>query len=328
MKDLYFDNNYGKLYEKAENGRQEIFKFEDENGVISNQFIKREVPYKVDGKTYFDLVSPYGYGGPVIEKLEGNKERLIKDFEIAFSDYCEKNNVICEFVRFHPLVKNYIDFESVYNPIYMRKTLVTNLKDYDDPVQMEFSKSARKNIRQAINKGVYYDIIESPKDLKEFKTIYYATMDRNNADDYYYFDDEYFENIIKYFGDNLILINAIFEGKTIASGIYFTYNKVIHIHLSGTLSEFLYLSPAYILRYALTIWGKKNGYELIHHGGGRSNDENDGLYLFKKNFAKNEDRDFYIGKKIWNNKIYDEICELSGTDKNEKYFPAYRKVQK
>ena len=59
MKDLYFDNNYGKLYEKAENGRQEIFKFEDENGVISNQFIKREVPYKVDGKTVYAI----GYSG-------------------------------------------------------------------------------------------------------------------------------------------------------------------------------------------------------------------------------------------------------------------------
>lgn len=325
MKDFYFDNNYGKLYEKAENGKQEIFKFENENGVVSNQIIKREIPYKVDEKTFFDLVTPYGYGGPVIEKLIGNKELLLKEFEKSFSEYCEINNVVCEFVRFHPLVKNYIDFETIYNPIYMRKTLITNLK-YDDPVQIEFSKSARKNIRQALNKGVYYEIIESPDDLKEFESIYYATMDRNNATDYYYFDDEYFKNIIKYFGKNLVLINAKYEGKTIASGIYFTYDKVIHIHLSGTLSEYLYLSPAYVLRYALTIWGKENGYELIHHGSGRSNDENDGLYLFKKNFAKNEYRDFYIGKKIWNDKVYDEICKLSGVDKNEAFFPAYRKV--
>ena len=34
--DLYFDKNYGKLYEKADQGKQEIFVYEDENGKITN----------------------------------------------------------------------------------------------------------------------------------------------------------------------------------------------------------------------------------------------------------------------------------------------------
>ena len=39
--DLYFDKNYGKLYEKAEKGKAKIFKFENELGKITNQFLKQ-----------------------------------------------------------------------------------------------------------------------------------------------------------------------------------------------------------------------------------------------------------------------------------------------
>lgn len=325
LEDLYFDENYAKLYEKVENGKVEKFEIENEDGKITNLFIKREIPIDIDGQKYYDLVTPYGYGGPVINYCTGDKPKLLKKYEEEFEKYCKANNVVSEFVRFHPLVKNYVDFEKIYNPIYMRKTLVTNLKDYEDPIQSQFGKSCRKNIRQAINKGICYKVTEKPENIDVFKEIYYSTMDRNNATEYYYFDDEYFAAILENLRENTILVEAIFEGKTIAAGLYFVYDKIIHIHLSGTLTEFLYLSPAYILRYAVTLWGKENGYDLIHHGGGRSNSEEDSLYLFKKNFAKLEDEDFYIGKKIWNQDIYEKMCEEKNVDKNEAFFPAYRK---
>lgn len=319
--DLYFDENYGKLYEKIENGKAEIFKFECDDGIISNQFIKRNIP---DNKEYFDIITPYGYGGPVINELAGNKERLLEEYEKSFSNYCKENKVVSEFVRFHPIVKNYLDFEKMYNAKYMRKTLITKL-DEENVIQNQFSKSTRKNIRQVLNKGITYRITEKPTNLEVFKKVYYSTMDRNNATDYYYFDDEYFNNILKFYKDNIILIEAIYEDKTIASGLYFIYNKIIHIHLSGTLSEYLYLSPAYILRYGITLWGIENKYKLIHHGGGRSNSENDSLYLFKRNFARIYDTDFYIGRKIWNEQVYKELCKMKDVDENEEFFPAYRK---
>lgn len=322
--DLYFDDRYGMLYEKIENGKFIKFELETKNGKVTNRFLIREIPEKINGTSYFDIVTPYGYGGPVIENILGDKQNLLDEYEDRFSKYCNENNIVSEFVRFHPLVKNYIDFEKTYNPIYMRKTLVTKL-DEDDVVQNQFGKSCRKNIRQAINKGISFKVTKSPEDYKTFEYIYYSTMDRNNATEYYYFEDEYFSKILRDFKENTILVEAIYEGKTIAAGLYFIYDKTIHIHLSGTLTEYLFLSPAYILRYAVTLWGIENGYKLIHHGGGRSNDENDNLYLFKKNFAKLYDADFYIGKKVWNKEIYDKLCELKNVNKDEEFFPAYRK---
>lgn len=324
--DIYFDKNYGKLYENIEKGKVKIFEYEDENGKISNQFIIREIPIKVDKNSYFDIITPYGYGGPIIEYCKGNKERLLKNYEKAFREYCMKNRIVSEFIRFHPILNNAKDFADIYMVKNIRKTLGTNLKEFEDPVKIEFTKSCRKNIRQGLNKGITYKVTKAPDDIYKFKDIYYSTMDRNHATEYYYFGDEYFKNILKYFKNNILLVEAIYEQKTIACGLYFIYNKMIHIHLSGTLSEYLYLSPAYILRYAVTIWGKENGYEMIHHGGGRSNSEEDSLYKFKKGFAKNTKFDFYVGKKIWNQEIYDKLCEYKGIGNDDDFFPAYRKV--
>ena len=35
--DFYFDENYGKLDERQDNGQLKVFEYEDENGKISNQ---------------------------------------------------------------------------------------------------------------------------------------------------------------------------------------------------------------------------------------------------------------------------------------------------
>ena len=45
-----------------------------------NQFIKREIPLLLDGKKYYDIVTPYGYGGPYIEKCV-DKGALLESME-------------------------------------------------------------------------------------------------------------------------------------------------------------------------------------------------------------------------------------------------------
>ena len=321
MLDIYFEPAYGKLYEKIEHGESTIYEYKSNIGNVYHMFIKREIEELVEGKKWYDLITPYGYGGPILKDCKKeNKHLLIEEFYEDFSQYCKENNIVSEFIRFHPIINNAIDFKDIYEVSRIRKTIGTNLKDHKDPFEKEFSKSCRKNIRRALRNGVSYRVIERPQDIRGFKTFYFSTMDRNEALDYYYFDDDYFNQCIETLGENVILVEAIYNDKPIAMGFYLVYGKTIHIHLSGTLSKYLYLSPAYILRYGVTIWGKENGYELIHHGGGKSNSENDPLYTFKKRFGSIE-FDFYIGKKIWNKKIYNKL--ITGKPQSE-FFPLYR----
>lgn len=325
--DIYFQADYGKLYEEAEQGKCIRWKYDGAEGRISHLFILREIPIECDNGPWFDIVTPYGYGGPVIEKLSVgyNKKDLTAAFENSFLEYCIDNKIVSEFVRFHPIAENAKDFEDIYHAECIRHTVGTRLSEFDDPIEAEFSKGCRKRIRQAIRKGIRWRVTAQPENIEPFKDIYYSTMERNDAEEYYYFTDRYFSDCLKLFRENILFVEAIYEGKTIAAGLYFTFGKLIHIHLSGTLSEYLYLSPAYILRYAVTLWGMENGYELIHHGGGRSNRTDDSLYMFKKQFGKNTEFDFYIGKRIWNNEIYRALCRKRNKEMNGKgYFPEYR----
>lgn len=318
--DIYFDKNYGKLYEEIEGGVQQVWQLQCKYGTVCHQFIKRPL----EGG-WCDLITPYGYGGPVITQLYAGakKEQLIEEFKTGFAAYCKDNRVVSEFVRFHPLLGNGVDFCDIYHSEKVRHTVGTNLKEYIDPVKEEFSKGCQKRIRQALNKGVSYTITENPSSLDRFMDIYYATMDRNAAGEFYYFDKTYFDRMLRYFGENLLLIEAGYEGEVIAAGIFFLYADMVHVHLTGTRTEYLHLSPAYILRFAATRWAKEHGYCWIHHGGGRSNSEEDSLYQFKKQFGNNTTFDFYIGKKIWNEDAYWELCSKNGVTDTE-FFPAYR----
>lgn len=326
MKDIYFEPNYGKLYEDVEGGESVFYEFSNDDGSITHLFIKKEIPIDTgDGTPYYDITTPYGYGGPIINEVqEGKEEELVQAYHDDFKDYCQAHHIVSEFIRFHPVLGNQKQFESIYDVEFYKKTTGTNLKDFDDPFQEEFSKSTRKRSRRALRDGVTYEVIEQPQSLDDFIEIYYETMDRNDAADIYYFDRNYFDKCLDYFSDHMIIIKAIYEDKTIAMGTYFVYGKYIHSHLFGTLDDYLDLSPAYVIGYALTQWGKEKGYHLVHDGGGTSTDENDSLYRFKKKFGKHTEFDYYLAKQIWNHDVYEKLCEETASEQSASHFPAYR----
>lgn len=325
LPDIYFTKEYAKSTEYLLTGKIQSFVYEDENGKILNVFLKRKIELEnveLD-KIYYDIQTPYGYGGPIILELKGNKEELVNSYMNEFEKYCLKNNIVAEFVRFHPLLNNSKDFKNIYETIYMRKTVATVLKDKKDPFLEEFSKSTRKLIRKILKEEIKYEIIEKPLNLDEFKKIYYDTMDRNEALDYYYFSNEYFDYILENLHENTININIYFDNKCIASGLYFIYKNFMHAHLSGTNHNYLYLSPAYILKYLTLEWGKTHNIDFIHYGGGTTNSEDDSLLKFKSKFTKEGFFDFYIGKKIFNKEVYDYLVEKTKTEDKE-FFPKYR----
>ena len=326
MRDLFFAKDYAKLYEKIEGGSCEVFEFEHATGSVYHQFIKREIPVLVEGEPYFDLLTPYGYGGPVITELKdkSRKDELVTHFRQAFQAYCHEHNIVSEFVRFHPLTSNAEDFNPCYNVLFRRHTTGVTLKGFEDPVQEEFSGSTRKRIRKALKDGVTYRITINPPDLDQFQKIYIKTMERVGAEDFYLFDDAYFSKILDNLGDQLILVEALFDSQVIGAELHFHSGPVIHTHLSGTVDGFNHLSPVYVMTYAIVLWGKEQGVEYIHSGGGVNPGPDDSLYQFKKRFGKNTEFDYYVGNKIWNEKVYQQLVELTNANPESELFPAYR----
>lgn len=326
MLDTYFEPEYGRLCQLVDGGDCDIFTLETANGKLQNMFIKRPVPYLLEGVQYYDIVTPYGYGGPIIHSAS-NKEALLREYAEAFEKYCAEQHIICEFVRYHPIFRNYADFESVYETVFSRHTVGTNLRDYADPVQEEFSKSARKEVRKAEAAGVTCTVHPNPDSLDVFRKLYEETMDRNNAGAMYYFPDEYYEILTTSLKDSVLEVRAHFEGEIIASEIYFITGNIMHAHLLGSNQKLLEVSGGALIEATAARWGRENGYEYIHHGGGRSAAEDDPLFKYKKKFGKNTEFDFYMGKRIWNQAVYDRMValrEAEGEIENPGYFPKYR----
>ena len=321
--DIYFEPNYARLYE-TEDSKAVEYRFECEYGVITNLFLKRKIDTVLsDGIQYYDIITPYGYGGPIIIDTT-DADKLIAAYMEGFRRYAEQEHLIAEFVRFHPVIGNGVVFREAYGAVFDRKTVGTNLT-YEDVIGTEFSKHKRKDIRRILKiPEIRYEVDEQPESLDDFINIYYSTMDRDKADDYYYFDSVYFRRMLECLHEHIITGKVFLGEKLIAMGVYFRYGKYLHAHLSGTLSEYLEYSPAYILKYALAVYRHEKGYEVIHYGGGSSRAEDNGLYRFKKEFGRTTEFDFYIAKKVWNQSVYRQICDAVHADTETGFFPAYR----
>lgn len=322
--DIYFTKDYVKLNEIIENGEAKFFEVKSKYGHITHSAIKREIHTTVDGEKYYDLISPYGYGGPVVHNYT-DLNKIVAEFNECFRVYCHNNNIVSEFIRFHPLIQNQFDFKGLYDITYMRKTVGTDFKKFDDTFQSEFSSSARRIIRKLLrNERISFRVHHGFENIKEFIEIYNITMNRQDANQFYYFNNEYFYALKDKLKENILTISVKLDDVIIAMGIFFLSDDVVHDHLNGTRPEYREFSPAYLLKYASMKWGVENGYSKIHYGGGVSNAEDDPVLHFKKRFSKHTEFDFYIGKKIWNEEVYDKLCKMRGMDTNRAFFPAYR----
>lgn len=327
MLDIYFWDEYAKIYEQVESGEVEKFTYKNEKGEIHYQFIKRLIPIKVSDIEYYDITTPYGYGGPIVLNCEeGKLDELINDFNNAFLSYCEKNRIVAEFVRFHPIIKNHLTFEKIYDPIFLRNTVGIDLKK-EDLFMDEFSSKCRNKVRKAIKRSVSIEFDFNCDTIDCFYDIYISTMNKNNATDYYYFPLDFFIKTINFLKPYVFIVNAKLNEKIISSSMFMYSDEFVHYHFSGTVPDYYKYAADNLILFEVAKWAKEHNKIYLHLGGGYTNSENDSLFKFKKSFTKDTIFDFYVGKRILNNQIYDLLTMENIKKKgeiNQNFFPAYR----
>ena len=273
----------------------------------------------------YDSITPYGYGGVL---FEGDiSEDHIADFWNEFLQMMEKEHIVDNFVRYHPILRNAEPMKYISDVLDLGKTIALDLASPDTIWNNIISKN-RNMIRKAEKNGIE---IHHGKDLalfKNFRSIYNATMDKDHAEPYYYFGEDFYESIHKDMIDNYEMFYAMLDGQIIAMSIIIFTNKQMHYHLSGSVIEYRNLAPSNLLLYKAALWGYEQGYKTFHLGGGVGSGE-DNLYKFKSAFNKNSDFQFSIGKQIFDQKQYDELVALRTSndvefDRESNFFPVYR----
>lgn len=273
----------------------------------------------------YDSVTPYGYGGVLFDGYASEKN--LCDFWAAYEAKMNEENIVDNFVRYHPVLGNADQMRSISDVIDLGKTIAMDLSS-SEVIWGNIHSKNRNMIRKAEKNGV---IIKHGKGMDlfdKFMEIYNATMDKDNAEDYYFFKRPFYESIHTDLNNHYEMFYAEYDGRIIAMSIMLFANGQLNYHLSGSDVEFRNLAPSNLLLYQAALWGCERGLNTFHLGGGVGSGE-DNLYKFKAAFNKTSNFQFSIGKEIFNKQKYDELVVIrKETDTSfnieSKYFPLYR----
>lgn len=321
VKDIYYNPYYLKAAQNAESYPIEIFLYE-ENGVKSLiPYVKRKINdlliFKDLKEEFWDISTPHEYSGIITNSADNN------NFYSWLGKYCQNNNIIFEFSRFNPFLKNEKSTKSSgYNLIKCSDNVYIDLTNNFDDIYKSFNRSVRKNIKRANSFNLEF-IEAGPTDenIKTFIEIYSESMDRLGAKDYFYFNDEYFNKLIKECSQSKLFFISD-ENEIIAASILLTHTDKAHHHLTGCKSYALEKRPNDFMIYSLIKWCQNSNIEKLHLGGGSEQ-----IKAFKSKFSQMR-IPYYIGYKIHNKEIYDYLCSIWKKHNPDKqdiiYYPLYR----
>lgn len=298
--------------------------------VILMPFLLRNITIHNKNNKYYDVSSFYGYSGPLFnQKITDND---LQCFWHLADTWYQKNKVISEFMRFN-LRGNYHQYSGILKPTL--NNVIGKILKEEEAQWTTFPKKVRNNYRKAAINGliakIYHQEI-TEEIIGIFHDIYTHTMERNKAENDYFFSFNYFKNLILNNPESTLLILIYKNDVPISTELVLLNKDTMYSFLGGTIAEFFELRPNDFLKMEAMKWGRGHGFVHYILGGGRTN--GDSLYKYKKSFFPNtEDVVYYTGRKIINKKVYEKLVTLNlkkeykinPQDIINDYFPLYRK---
>lgn len=326
--DVYYLRGYVKTFHLHGDGDPVLIYYKDEKGgqaicVLMLRDISKSIFFnnELDANTYFDAITPYGYGGFI---TDGNPE--INNLSKEFSKLLQEHNIISVFFRFHPILNNSQDHIDMMKVIPLGKTIGIDLSS-PAVIWNNLTSKNRNMIRKAEKSDVKICHSSDSSLITTFKEIYDETMRSDNAEEYYFFDWDFYDSILSDLKGKFEIFYATLHGKIISMAIMIFYKDQMHYHLSGSLREYRSFAPSNLLLYTAALWGHEHGFKTFHLGGGVGAGE-DPLFKFKSAFNRNSNYNFSIGKMVVNQSYYDDLMRLRGFGKEESesigFFPQYR----
>lgn len=309
IRDVYYSSHYFLSALSLDPGEALMFYYSDQDGSIAYPFIKR----KIDGEPpdYFDITTPFGYGGPVV-RAEGDSTVLVTGFIEAFSGYCRDERIIAEYIRFHPILGNAVFFE---NPLKLLPLYETYTIDLKRPL-----KIAGPVIRiPSEEQEVVIKKLGTVRHMFDFLVLYYSEVRRREeADSYYFFTEDYFEALISNLGPLLHLFGAYRGNKLVSACYILADDHTIYQHLDGTLEGEDEKGAVKMLQRKIAEWGADNNMAFYHLGGDFKM-ESAQIFPIKKDLANMQPSMFYICEKIHDAAVYGKLIVMEETDTVKRY---------
>ena len=322
--DYYHTWDYHQL-SKNEGEFPVLIYYEQKNTAIALPLLKRMIP----GTDFFDLTSVYGYAGPLSHNLDSHFDNTA--FKKELIAFMHKNKIVSVFSRLNP----FIPFQDVVlKGIGEIKALgpIVNIELTEDlEIQRQnYSKTTKRYVNK-LRRLCNVIKTSSKEDIATFIDLYNKTMKRVDAEEDYYFSEEYFYRFLesKEFLTDLLFVQLKDSGELICGAMMIKTNDIVQYHLSGTYSEYLNIAPLRLLIDETRIQATNEGYKFFNLGGGVGSQQ-DSLFYFKSSFSK-EFRNFSVWKYVVNEEVYRDLCNKKRSEIEVKtlfdessFFPLYR----
>jgi hypothetical protein len=337
--DPHYVPNYLQIYEEMDEGEPQrqfggegfLFVYGDHNNYIIYPFIKRPIfeSKKIGSHLLYDVSAPYGYGGPLasIQNSELLNE-LWANFFHSWHQYCQKNSIVSEFARLHPVFKNHEKIMSYSDGVVLKrgKLIYLDLNLPEETILKNMSASRRQNIKVATKNTAYkYGSGLETRYANSFYKLYTITMKRNEAEAKYLFSRRFFKKVFNTLNSCCFFDYVNYEG-TICSGclcLFYGQNAYLFLQASNTTSSSTYANV--FLVYKTIVRLKNLGFNIFVLGGGVSSIE-DSLYQYKNRFSPLF-LESYVYNKVHLKEAYEKLVDLRktwGREISSGYFPQYR----
>jgi len=324
--DIWYYPEYLRLFELHGDGEPFLFVYYETNEkMVIYPFMKRPINripgFQEVNPDLFDISSPYGYGG----YLRNNDLVNMENFSHCFREFCRENNIISEFIRFNPILQNVEYAPKNVDIKQYNQTIVIDLSLTENDIWLKMNQTCRNKVRKAMKNNLYIYFDGNFDYIKIFYNLYIDTMRRLDAYEYYFFKENWFDNLINLLKGKIFLFHAYHNDVIVTSALFIVKAPFIHYFLTGATYEMRHLAATNLLLYEVALWAKKKGLKFFHLGGGYSPD--DSLFRFKASFSPWR-KDFYIGGVVHHPEYYDYLCNLRFKGKEIQqemnFFPIYR----
>lgn len=313
--DVYFSPDYYSLYEAYGDGQACCCVFTEGSELALYPFLKNPITplgYQLD-REYYDIQGAYGYNGVV---SSSDDKVFIGDFWTEFDAWCQENDVIAEFMRFHPLMKNHLLGEEHFSLIHDRNTVFLDLTQSEEAIFAGFDKGTRQHIRKATKTIEIRPAERSEECVQIFNHIYRENMEHVNSIPYLFFNLQHFRNMFQQ--DNIEFFIAWQGDIPIACYSGLVSKEYYGNYLRASLTDYNRTGVNTLMYWSMIKSAKAHGCHYVHFGGGTSGDPANSLLQYKMNFSKTLS-EFWIGKKVHNETVYSEVV----SQWKEKYPDSY-----
>ena len=183
---------------------------------------------------------------------------------------------------------------------------VSDLTCNEDHLFDQLGAKTRNMIRKAERNEIEFKELEVREWQEAFIQLYHHSMHRNSASQFFYYDDKYFNHLLKLDKSKFRLVGAFVSGEMVGAINLLAHNQYALYHLGAIDPAFAHLGVGNFLLWHTSILLKKSGIKIFNLGGGRTTEVNDPLLRFKKHNS-NGLKPFHIGMGVLNREVYESI---------------------